>query len=261
MKAGWRARGGSDRHGVPVEMRFIDLFMAAVGALIFMAMLLVVLVPAIPPAPPLPSETLPREPPPTVLHFAITSRSLPPARVGEPYEVAVAFREATGRVAWRVAAGKEEIPAGLRFDTTSGVLAGVPKERTTARFVLHASDARSNEDQRPYELVVEPPARDSRRRMEFWFGAVSILLTLLAWLFCLVAIRHMKNRIAELKEAWQEGRASVTFRGLHQEQTVYLPGGIRDHEAPLATFRWISRVIFTVLMLLAAWFVWRIWIG
>ena len=40
MNRAWQSRSTMDHHTVPVEMRFIDLFMAALGALIFMAMLL-----------------------------------------------------------------------------------------------------------------------------------------------------------------------------------------------------------------------------
>lgn len=44
MKSRWHRGQGDDQH-VPVEMRFIDMFMTAIGSLVFIAMLLVFLLP------------------------------------------------------------------------------------------------------------------------------------------------------------------------------------------------------------------------
>lgn len=44
MRSRWH-RGGSDTHHPPVEMRFVDMFMTALGSLIFIALLLVILLP------------------------------------------------------------------------------------------------------------------------------------------------------------------------------------------------------------------------
>src|SRR5438132_107821 len=57
MKSRWH-RGNGDSQHVPVEMRFIDMFMTALGALVFVALLLVFLLPKTtqPKAPPAPQQ-------------------------------------------------------------------------------------------------------------------------------------------------------------------------------------------------------------
>ena len=40
MSRGWRSRGTASGDGAPVELRFVDMFMAAIGALIFMTVTL-----------------------------------------------------------------------------------------------------------------------------------------------------------------------------------------------------------------------------
>ena len=257
MSTPWRSHAASGHHVPPVEMRFIDMFMAALGALIFMAMLLAFLLRFTPrdhvqvPSPPVPGMTFP---------LRIVTASLPPAQVGQPYEVAFAYRGGSGRVAWTVPAGLREIPAGLRFDPQRGVLTGTPTKRAAARFVLRAADALGTVDQRPFELLVEPPRAGSTRRWEIVSASIAAGILLLIWLAILVGTAEFKGRLATLQEAWSQGRSDVTWqRGLHEEETIRLPAGIDIYRGRLQTSRRTSRVVLLVLVLWLAWLAWRIW--
>src|SRR6266853_728910 len=111
MPSGWGASHRTDRHAVPVEMRFIDMFMAALGALIFMAMLLAFLLRFVPQGATAQPSRDPRSSPKKEL--SLLTRTLPSARVGEPYELAFAYRGGTGDIAWEIAAGAQELGSDL----------------------------------------------------------------------------------------------------------------------------------------------------
>jgi hypothetical protein len=257
MRSAWRLHAVGERH-VPVEMRFVDMFMAALGALIFMAMLLSFLLRYLPNKP---HAGPGGQPAPPASALQIVTRSLPPARVGEPYEVAFAYRGGSGPVVWQVPAGREEIPAGLRFDAQRGILSGTPGKRGTARFVLQASDFRGGEHRRPFELMIEAPKK-AGRRFETLSAVVLIALLLLIWLASLAALSDFRQKLATLQEAWTRGQVSMTWRrGLHEEETVRLPEGIEIYQERLQAGRWFNRALLFVLLLSLAWFAWRIWGG
>ncbi len=266
MKNAWRFHPGAASHSVPVEMRFIDLFMAALGALIFMAMLLAFLLRYLPtnggngqhcPEPvisgtaPLVSEPL-----------EIVTRHLPAAHVGEPYEAAFAYRGGTGSVRWKIAAGIAEIPDGMDLDPQRGLLTGTPTARTTARFVLQANAGDDDKDQQPYELVVEASRKKGSRRLELVFAGIVTAVALITWLGSLVAVAQLKERIAILEKAWAQGRDQVNFEsGKGDADVIYLPKGLNLYRSRLVTVRRFSRLVLMVLLLLVAWFVWRMWIS
>lgn len=259
MAGSWRGWSTAERHAVPVEMRFIDLFMAALGALIFMAMLLSFLLRFLPAATEHGGRDTPQPDAPGRLEIA--TRRLPPARVGEPYEVAFAHRGGEGAIAWRIAKGEEEVPAGMRFDPATGMLAGTPTAPATARFVLGARDAGRGSAQRPLELVVEPAARGSGR-IETWVSLLLLAAVLLLWISAIGATLETKGRLAMLRTAYAEGRSAVRIRvSRTEEHEVELPAGIGDYQRRLAGMRGAARFLLLLLLVLAAWFVWRVWIA
>ncbi len=178
MKAAWRTSLG-ERHAPPVEMRFVDMFMAALGALIFMAMLMAFLL-----------RFYPRqEAPSTVTNngnnfnlqpFKLTTKTLPAARAGEPYEIAFAFQGGLPPTVWEISAGQGDIPAALRFDAAAVTLTGVPHKAETARFVVKAKDQYGTIDSRPYELVVVQPTTGSRK-IENGLAITMFIAALLFW--------------------------------------------------------------------------------
>jgi hypothetical protein len=76
MIARW-SRSSTREHGVPVELRFIDMFMATVGALIFMAMLFSWVIAHTK------HEDVPVVSVPGTLPLTLLTKALPPARVGQ----------------------------------------------------------------------------------------------------------------------------------------------------------------------------------
>lgn len=262
MSAAWRLGGGSDRHAVPVEMRFIDLFMATLGALIFMAMLLSFLLKYIPDGPEPDRGEGPQEvarPPSGPLD--IVTHALPTAHVGETYEVAFAYRGGNGPVAWEIVAGAEELPPGVELDAERGVLSGAPLERATGRFVLRVRDADGAEDQQPLEMTVEA-ARTGSRWLERLLAVVVIGAALLFWLGSLAHGSHLKQRLAYMAEAWSQGQRQIMIQtGPETREIIELPAGLETYRRQLASARRFSKVMLLVLALLVAWFVWRVWLS
>jgi hypothetical protein len=254
MNSAWRHHFASERQ-VPVEMRFVDMFMAALGALIFMAMLLSFLLRYLPSKPAVDSSGQPL-PPPSALR--IVTRFLPPAQVGKPYEMAFAYRGGSGPVVWQVPAGSEELPTGLHFDPRLGILSGTPGERGTARFVLQVSDLRGGEHRQPFELMVEAPQKGPRRLENAFAVALNIVL-LLVWLATLAGIGGLRQRLAELQEAWSRRETVVVWRRGVEEDRVELPEGIAVYEGRLQAARRFSNLMLLVFLLSLAWFAWRIW--
>ena len=214
MRSAWRAHAAGERQ-VPVEMRFIDMFMAALGSLVFMAMLLSFLLRYIPPGKPIPGQPAP--PPPSALR--IVTRALPPAYVGEPYEVAFAYRGGAGAVVWQVPAGLTELPTGLRFDAQRGLLTGTPGERAIARFVLQAADLHGGEDRRPLELVVQAARKSSKRPEVISAAVVAVLLLLANWISQKI-IGGFRQRLGALQEAWAQGKSEVIWMNGPEKEIV-----------------------------------------
>ena len=80
MRSAWGSRLAAERAAVPLEMRFIDLFMAALGALIFMAMMLAFLLRFTPAHDARPAPADPAPPPAAPLRIVTGSlRTLPAA--------------------------------------------------------------------------------------------------------------------------------------------------------------------------------------
>jgi Putative Ig domain len=260
MRSAWAFRPGSERHAVPIEMRFIDLFMAALGSLVFMAMLLAFLLRFLPldgkggtPEPPH-EDGSPSGP------LQIVISSFPPAFVGERYEVALAYRGGSGPIAWELPAGTEEIPDGLTFDLQHGILSGVPQASADAHFVVQASDAKGQKDQRPFELVVAPP-RSGSKRAEIFLAATVTLLLAWYWWKLWDGNRHSRRMLTEMQKAYKAGNKSIKFLGPDgkTEYIVALPEGMRIHEAQQVTGERKARMVLFVLLLSIAWAVWRIW--
>jgi len=135
MSSTWGHTRGAERYAVPVEMRFVDMFMAALGALIFMAMLLAFLLKFIP----VQGEGTP-SPLPAASTLRLLSPQLAPARVGEPYEYPFAYRGGTSAVRWEIVAGARDAAPDLRFDAQQGTLSGTPTAPRSIHFVLRVRD-------------------------------------------------------------------------------------------------------------------------
>ena len=98
MNSAWR-RGHNGAHESPIEMRFIDFFMAAIGALIFMAMAFAYLVSG-QPTRATDGATAPSNTPERLM---LSTKTLPPAQAEQDYELAFAYRGGTPPMRGRIA--------------------------------------------------------------------------------------------------------------------------------------------------------------
>lgn len=250
--AGWR-RLGSGEKAPPIEMRFVDMFMAALGALVFMAMLFAFLLASRPPDVP-GSRSWPVQAGP--LRLATTS--LPPARAGETYEVPLAYRGGQGKVIWELAAG--QVPPGISFDPGRGALAGKPSTEGISRFVVRALDHVGSSDQRPFELLVQAPLTGSKT----WEKVLAIGLLGLLGLITAVffAISMSTERLTRsLEQAYREGRTEFNYqRHASELVSITLPDGIARSATEARQAAFIAKLLLTTCLIVAAWFIWRVWL-
>jgi len=239
-------------------MRFIDMFMAAVGALVFMSMLLAFLLKYLPP----PDDRnkngeqdQKKEEP-----LQILTKDLPPARVGEPYEVAIAYRGGKGRITWDVVAGAQEIPTGMHLDLGQGVLAGTPRDAGVGRFIIRVRDGLESMEERAYELVIVPAPKDSGK-IGRWIAIFTMAITLLIWLITIALVLQLKQRVRELENCWERGQTYVRWEtGGGVKEEVELPGGIDTYKGRLQGTRRFNRFWLFLALIEAVFFIWRFWL-
>lgn len=254
MRGGWRRKLSGESHAVPVEMRFVDMFMAALGALIFMAMLFAFLLKGIrPDASPIPAAT-------DTSPLRLTTKGLPAARQNEPYEVAFAYRGGRGAVIFEIAAGEiGEIP-GMQFDASEGMLRGTPNAQGTLRFVLRIRDSANETTERPYELLIVP-SRKGTRTAERWLNGLMIAGALIVLLMLLGIYATLGHVMQGIEAAWDRGEFSFTYQNSDNETTtVDLPGGIEEHRLRMRGFCVLIWSFSLALTILIIWFVLRIWV-
>jgi hypothetical protein len=88
---------------------------------------------------------------PPAANLAITTRTLPPARVGHPYKARVTATGGTRPIVWTVKAGA--LPAGLHL-TRDGWLRGTPKAAGRPAATLRATDSARRTVARRFVLAV-----------------------------------------------------------------------------------------------------------
>jgi hypothetical protein len=160
----------------PVELRFIDLFLMIVAALVVVT--LVVLLRG------LRSDDPPR----------IVVRSLPRAVVGEHYEVPLASSGGTEPLRWRLVGGQP--PRGMRLEL-DGLLHGVARraDERVLRVALADADGRSVERSLALGAATAPPREPAvRERPRFELPAV--------------VLRDGASRVRYVESLRTEGRAS-----------------------------------------------------
>jgi hypothetical protein len=264
---GQRRLAAAERNPAPIEMRFVDMFMTALGALVFMAMLLAYLLSLIP-SPALPNAAgdpvVPIPPGSTavteVRELALVTKTLPRARIGDVYDVAIAYRGGRGAIRWDVAAGAEEFPHGLRLEPESGMIQGTPREEGKHRFVVRARDARGSMTTRALELVVEP--RPKSTAVDTTMIAVSLsLLTGVVTLVFSALCSSLKRFVATLQEAHRAGQlhfAQETGSGV--VEYIDLPDGITTYLERLRGARALRAMAAVVFLGSMTWLAVRLWV-
>ena len=201
----------------PVEMRFIDLFMAAVGSLIFMTMVLVAIVARMPneaqvsPTPGLVPEK----------DLRLLTSNLPTAQVGSPYGEALALRGGKPPFTWEIVGST---PRGLVFDTQEGVFQGTPTSPSSASLLVRVHDAAGHATERGYSLTVLQPSTSARSSR--WVAYILLaVLALLALLF-IGSAWNLQAKITHLEQAGARGEEEVVFSGsLGVEERVTVSEG------------------------------------
>jgi len=255
-RASWRtrSRGGE---AAPVEMRFVDMFMAALGALIFMAMVLSFLLSFMKPSLPQPivpaERTQPVAPPP----LSIATASLPPGREGRPYQFAFAYRGGLAPITWSIAAGRQELPKPMELDAGTGILSGTPPGAATVRFVLQATDQLGTQARHPYEMTIEPAPTDVKGTVTRAWPIILIIVLFLLWLASRSIAGFAYERLQVLVEAYQEGETQVEFSDSKDEvHVVRLPQGIEQYQTTLLRARGIARFFLLALTGAIGWLAW-----
>lgn len=257
MNSKWLRRSSVDHNSSPIEMRFIDMFMAALGALLFMAMVLAFLIgnrpPNLSPDGYSSPETIIKSEP-----LKILTRSFPDAATGKPYELPIAYRGGSGPVKWELAAGEQELPHGIKFDQETGTLYGTPSKEGISRFVVHVRD-NNTAQALPYELNIYR-GQSENRGVEKWFAGIMLLVLLFVWYFTFAPIRQTRDTIIDMEKAYRSGQGNYAIgTGQGIVELITLPEGITSYQARLLGFKKFSKYLAWVILALAAWFFWRLW--
>ena len=243
-----------------MEMRFIDLFMAALGAVVFLAMLLAFLLGL------LPGEDVAfgqREPLGVVTAtehpLVIAARSLPQGRVGVSYDFTLAHRGGRSPIRWHLGGETSQLPPGLRFDPREGRLAGTPSRSGRARLLFIALDEDGRRAEKSFDLVVSPGPHEERPKA-IAFAVVAAIFGLVLWLGNRAGCSLLDRKVTALEQACEAGHPAVAFRrGPHEEETVHLPAGLGAYRQRLDAARRLDRLLVGVGILLSLWWTWHFW--
>ena len=82
----------------------------------------------------------------------ITTTTLPPGTLGQPYNQTLQAVGGTGARIWSIIAGS--LPQGLNLDGATGVIAGTPTVPGTSSFTVQVQDAAGQLDQQALSIVV-----------------------------------------------------------------------------------------------------------
>ncbi|GAA0998294.1 hypothetical protein GCM10009555_097340 [Acrocarpospora macrocephala] len=127
----------------PVELRFVDMLLTIIATLMVVAIVLSVISAISGSGQP---DVVPR----------VTTRSVPDAIAGRPYELTLAVEGGDGEYTWRAVGGK--LPAGLRL-SADGVIKGTPVRKQTGSVSVVVRDGSSRvSEARELGMIVRPPA-------------------------------------------------------------------------------------------------------
>jgi hypothetical protein len=257
MRNPWRRGTAGDRHVAPVEMRFVDMFMAALGSLLFMAMLFAFLLSLGTGKAPIPRATET----PSAGPLKLVSKALPSARVGVYYEIAIAYRGGSGVISWELPAGEKELNDGLTFDLSEGVLHGTPGSAGFKRFVIKVRDQLNVSDVRPYELIILEQ-KVGARKVESILVVLLFLVCLIACYFSIHSLTRSIRTVRMLEGAHRDGLPAIQVKtSAHTTIQVKLPEGIDTYRID-RQIAWKKAIFFVAtVMALAGWFIWRVWLS
>lgn len=88
--------------------------------------------------------------------LSITTTSLPPGSVGQPYNQTVQATGGSGTLTWSIIAGA--LPQNLSLNPTSGVIAGTPTAAGTSSFTVRVADTAGQADTQALSLLINQSA-------------------------------------------------------------------------------------------------------
>lgn len=255
MTARWRASCARRAPHAPVELRFVDMFMTALGSLIFLALLLVCLSDWLPRQAQTHNSENPTHPEP----FRIATTVLLPGQAGDPYAMALAYRGGTGRVRWTLSTGKDNLPPGVEFDDEQGQVQGTPTKSGLFSFVVTARDETGETDSRGYKLFVER-IYVNRSSVGAWVAIVLLALIIIVAFYHRLASASWGDIANNAQAAYDGGSTVYGYRfGGHGQTTYDLPAGIALLKANASQCERRFRVLAAAGVAVAAYAVWAIW--
>ncbi len=135
------ARGFGKGHSSfepPIEMRFVDLFMIIVAALMFITVMLSIISAFVGSAR---IDVAPQ----------VATRTLPAAVLNQPYSLTLAGTGGANPYTWAITSGA--LPNGVTLDPSTGTISGTPLRMQRTQFVVQLTDAEHRSDQR--EIVLD----------------------------------------------------------------------------------------------------------
>jgi hypothetical protein len=253
----WRTRSSSGPPRAPVELRFIDMFMTALGSLIFLALLLVFLVRWLPKQP----SVADRPHVNTTAELRIVTAILLPGRVDDPYSMAIAYRDGSGHVSWSISPGPDALPPGTTFNAAQGIISGSPTEEGIFRFVVAATDDTGGRDSRDYQILVER-SLTSHSSVGIWVAAV--LVAFIGFLAFILrgGASSMRAHAARAQAAYDRNESTYQHGSGAHGVTIYeLPQGIGQLHALAVSWQRKSRILTVCAVLVGIYLIWAIWSG
>lgn len=123
----------------PIEMRFVDLFMIIVAALMFITVMLSIISAFVG------SVRIDVAP-------QVATRTLPIALLNQPYFLTLAGTGGTNPYTWSLASGS--LPAGLTLDPTTGTISGTPLRVQRTQFSIQLTDSEHRSVKRDMVLTI-----------------------------------------------------------------------------------------------------------
>jgi hypothetical protein len=256
-------RGGGDQ-AAPVELRFIDLFMLIVAALVFVAVVAILVVAA-------PAKRGPLE---------IRNQSLPPASAGLPYEIDLAGSGGQPPYRWTLVG--QTLPRGLQFDEAAGRIHGTPNTQGVTKVGIVLQDivdrttraqltlaVRANAGAQPLRIISPGVLLPEARTYVSYTEALSAAEGVSPYAYRLVAgdlppgIRltddgTLKGRIEleaydqRFKPLWRFSVGVTDAEGHHAEQAYVLPVRFQ------ARYGWLSatgKLVVSAVRTIMRWLV------
>jgi hypothetical protein len=125
----------------PIELRFVDLFMIIVTALMFVTVMLSIISAFVGSTR---VDVAPR----------VATTALPTALLNQPYHLALAGTGGASPYTWQIVNGV--LPANLKLDSVAGVITGAPTKLERTQFTIELTDTEKRSARREVVLEVRP---------------------------------------------------------------------------------------------------------